>query len=570
MPATRQVESADQMHLMAVSSAKNSHRNRKEVLKMNKTLLTFIACAPLFLSACGGGSSDTASTGTTDASTDTSKTLSGTATKGPIDAATVTAYALNSDGSRGEYLGSTTSDAAGAYTLEVDHEGAVAVVVTDGTYVDEATGMAVTLPEGVELETLLSSVDETEPVAVTALTTIAAAHARENASAGLEVAITNANTATANAFGLSNVDIAATVPSDLSSLDASTDGLEEQSYGMIQAGLTQLAEDAQLAPEDVLALVAQMAQDFTDGTFDGKDSAGAALNFTLSVTPQEALVGLQSAMENFLASPENLSGVSIPEITIPTAGDMLSGQAMKGPVADANVLVYALNEDGSRGTLLAQTTTDAKGLYSVPMSAEGPVAVVVRGGSYKDEATGTTVALDQNELETLVADASLAREVAVTALTTIAAKKAAADAASGLETAIASANADVAALFGVDGVDISAVIPVDLTDESAAEANAEAQAYGLALAALTQVAENDGLAPEEVLALVANVAQDFTDGALDGLNARGEALDLAISLSPDEALTALNTAKTDFLASPENASGLATVPEIPGVDSLLP
>jgi len=235
--------------------------------------------------------------------------LSGTAVKGPIDGATVTVYALGADGTRGLEIASTTTGADGSYTVDLgEYDGAVAVVVTGGSYTDEATGETVTLGTGDELETLFASITSGESVAVTALTTIAAARAAENATDGLTTAIANANDAVATAFGLADVDIASVIPSDMTE-DATGDMDGQQAYGAVMCGLSQLAESNGLNAEDVLTLISDMASDYEDGVFDGTDAAGDALNTALTITPEAALTGLETAMAAFMNSAENASGL---------------------------------------------------------------------------------------------------------------------------------------------------------------------------------------------------------------------------------------------------------------------
>lgn len=210
--------------------------------------------------------------GSSSSSTDSASTITGTASKGPVDSATVTAYALNSDGSRGQYLGMTTTDAAGDFSLEVEHDGPASLVVTGGTYADEASGQAMSLGQGVELETFLASVKESGRIGVTALTTIAASRAATNASAGLADAIASANMEVSVNFGLEGAEIS-------------------------------------MVPEHVLVMIAEMGKEFADGTFDGRNIAGERIEFAAGIGPEEALLGLENAKNAFLNSGRNASGM---------------------------------------------------------------------------------------------------------------------------------------------------------------------------------------------------------------------------------------------------------------------
>lgn len=522
-------------------------------LNGKQKLLAVLLCAPFVLTACGGKSSS----GTVDSSS----TITGQATKGPIDSATVSVYAINENGSRGEYLATTVADAKGRFSVSVDHSGAAAVVVTGGSYVDEATGESVSLSAGAELETFVADVKASQSVAVTALTTIAAKRAAAKASAGLETAIASANAEVAAAFGLSGVDIAATLPADVSSSEGSGASVNAKRYGLVQAGLTQHAETSGIAPASVLTLVADLSADFTDGRIDGRSAAGASLTAAGAMAPMQAMAGLNIAMSAFVSSPENRSGMSMPDITIPTVGVELSGQATKGPIAEATVSVYALNEDGTRGRLLGQTMSDAAGDYSLQVDHQGPSTVVVTGGSYRDEATGSTVVLGAEvELETLVPNLEQKNTVAVTALTTIAAERAKANAARGLSEAIAAANTEVAASFGLAGVDLTATIPSDMSSPNSMDDSADAQGYGLVQSGLTQLAMSNNMGPEEVLALVRGLAEDFSDGRLDGMTAAGAAISVALEVTPAEAMAGLEAAMSAFASGSQNASGSVEIP----------
>src|SRR5262245_42088889 len=74
----------------------------------------------------------------------------------------------------------------------------------------------------------------------------------------------------------------------------------------------------------------------------------------------------------------------------------VTGVAAKGPFASGSVVkVFKIDAvTRTKGDLLGTGATDATGAYTVDAGAyTGPIIVEVTG-SYKDEATGTTVALD--------------------------------------------------------------------------------------------------------------------------------------------------------------------------------
>lgn len=241
-----------------------------------------------------------------DSNADTSY-VDGNASKGPVAQAQVTVTAMTSAGARGQVLTTTQTDSQGNFNFELDYEGYAEIVVTGGSYEDEATGNEVAMGSN-ELKTLVYLSGNKE-VAVTALTTIAAARANANASIGLETAIANANAEVAAAFGIQGVDISAVKPADLTvPLQAGID-IAATKYGAVQSGMSQLIAEAQLSAEELMVLVKAMAEDFQDGVFDGKNGS-ATIEFVLSITPEEAMASLQVAIQNFLTSPRNKSGAS--------------------------------------------------------------------------------------------------------------------------------------------------------------------------------------------------------------------------------------------------------------------
>jgi hypothetical protein len=70
----------------------------------------------------------------------------------------------------------------------------------------------------------------------------------------------------------------------------------------------------------------------------------------------------------------------------------VSGTVSAGLVNGAQVCVYAVS-GGVRGAQLACGTTNALGVYSIAVTTTGDVLIEATGGSYVDEATGTTRSL---------------------------------------------------------------------------------------------------------------------------------------------------------------------------------
>ena len=70
-----------------------------------------------------------------------------------------------------------------------------------------------------------------------------------------------------------------------------------------------------------------------------------------------------------------------------TATRVVTGQVTKGPLSGAQIDVRAIDSRGQAGAMLAQTTTDAGGNWSVTIAGgNAPLLVVSSGGRYVDEA----------------------------------------------------------------------------------------------------------------------------------------------------------------------------------------
>ncbi|HEY9488316.1 MAG TPA: hypothetical protein VIQ51_08290 [Chryseosolibacter sp.] len=267
--------------------------------RMKVFLLAFAMCAVFF--SCSDDDSDESN-------------VSGTAAKGYVANADVNVYAYLETGARGKLLASTKTDAKGKYSVKVNHRGAAEVVVSNGTYKDEATGETVTIGSKHELRTVVILNAEKEVAAVTALTTIAAAHVDAHASAGIATAIANANARVSTAFGLSGINLTETIPSDFS-YEAVTHSQAQVKYGIIQAGLSQVVKEQGLAAEKLLELIADISADYSDDSFNNSKGS-VALQIALSVTPVQAMTGLNVAIENYMKGPNNHSGVASGSVSV--------------------------------------------------------------------------------------------------------------------------------------------------------------------------------------------------------------------------------------------------------------
>jgi len=209
----------------------------------------------------------------------------------------------------------------------------------------------------------------------------------------------------------------------------------------------------------------------------------------------------------------------------------ISGFAVKGILANAIVEAY----DITGTTLLASTTTNAEGKYTLPaFEHDGPVLVKLKTSSTTqatcdsavgcDDGSGTPIpfgtkynfndpAFDLSAVLPSAAEAS-EQELMVTPITHMAAARVQAAVATGGGT-ITSAeveglNRATATLLGLDGIDINKVAPVDITDATATNAGSDAaQLYGTLVASIQTIAERD---PDASIADVINdLAEDYAE-----------------------------------------------------------
>ncbi len=262
--------------------------------------LSLIAMSSMLFFQCSNDSDELIS------SEQTTTTVSGTAIKGPVANAVVTIYKYSQDGTRGEVLISTNSAQDGSFSVEINYEGFVEIVVTGGSYIDEASMSQVNLGS-FELR-CIEHIQGDVTTGITALTTIAASYIDEHATDGLLIAISNANQELVAAMGVAGLDISTSIPFDLGqSINiGSSQDLSRLQYAALQAGLSQVIETNNLNPEVLLILINDLAEDFTDGLFDAQN-AGELLTYISGLTPEESVYGLSIAIENYFNSPGNVN-----------------------------------------------------------------------------------------------------------------------------------------------------------------------------------------------------------------------------------------------------------------------
>ena len=207
---------------------------------MRKIILTAITAATAaIVAACGGGG------GGGGSSSGTTTTISGSAIKGPVDGATVTVK----NAATGAVLGTTTTSATGAYTLDVPFRGDVVVEVTGGNYDDEATGVSTAL--SAPMRVVLNANGGSVTGVVTPLTTLAYTYAFGTTGTPTATGFNTVATNLATQLQIPGVNIATTVPVVTGTVN---------DYGRLLAGISKYLQLNSVSLQSLMSTALDQAQ----------------------------------------------------------------------------------------------------------------------------------------------------------------------------------------------------------------------------------------------------------------------------------------------------------------------
>jgi alpha-tubulin suppressor-like RCC1 family protein len=239
----------------------------------------------------------------------------------------------------------------------------------------------------------------------------------------------------------------------------------------------------------------------------------------------------------------------------------VKGQVVDAFVAGATVSAYQVNADGTQGALIATTTTDSSGNYSLNLGAySGPVYLTSTGGTYTDTATGQTVDLTGTGLvlSAIIPGASGTVTAEITPLTTMAAQLVptlvAGPPASSASAAATTANGLISNYFGISNI-LNTVL-LDLSQAGCATGATQGSIdASLLLAAVGDLANQYKVtAPALTQALIEDISDGKWDGAING-----KSITLTSTMGPvalkqieGNALAGLATALQAFASSQSN------------------
>lgn len=541
-----------------------------------------VLAALLGLTGCGGGGG---SSGGTTPPPPVNGTISGTAVKGPVNGGTVTAYAITG-GAMGSQLATATTDASGNFSMSIGtYTGPVMLQMSGGTYTDEGTGTTMTMISGDVMTAVMSTVAAGATVSgiqLTPLTSMAQTMAAHMTGGMTDANIGTANTNVGKYFSVT--DILHTMPMDPLVSGSGSGSQDAINYGMCLAAMSEYAKSIGMTSSS--AIVTAMMNDAADGDFDGKMFGNAVMmggmGMGMSMPSTAGTSGLGAAMLAFMNSTQNKSGVTVATMqslmtqlngsngqmmggggTGSTNG-MMSGSVFNGPMSQGTVTAYSVT-GGMKGAQIASTALGANGTFSMSIGTySGPIMLQVSGGSYTDEATGTTMTMGSSDIMTAVlptvAAGATTSGISITPLSSMAQAHAAGMSGGMTDANITSANTGVGNYFMVS--DILHTMPMDpRVAGSGTGATADQQDCGVAIAAMSEYAK--GLGMTVSTGFVTAMMSDASDGMMDGKSGStqismggGMMMGSGNMMQPSAGTSGLATAMTTFLGSSANASGL--------------
>jgi hypothetical protein len=256
----------------------------------------------------------------------------------------------------------------------------------------------------------------------------------------------------------------------------------------------------------------------------------------------------------------------------------VAGRVLKGPVSDATVTAYSVDEKGRRDKDLATAKTDADGAFVVDIAGHsGPLLVCAQGGLYTEESTGSLVQVGPGELCRLIDNVELGDKVEgllINPWTSLHAELSSCFVEVGREASLSGASQRASLRLndflsaGLAGYDFKTTVPADVTTATGLSLSPEAWA-GILAAGLSEsatgISQDNEVAPGvrfTGMTLSAALRDDIAGGCVfDGVGAGGASLsEGVVALTADTLRGAphgLAQSIGAFLRGTRNTSGIA-------------
>lgn len=288
------------------------------------------------------------------------------------------------------------------------------------------------------------------------------------------------------------------------------------------------------------------------------------VNHDNQITVNELIAAVDTALRGCVGGPSTVSG-----------------GAIKGPVAGANVVAFAIDADGAKGVQIGSATTDDSGNFQMQVGDySGPFMLQMMGGSFDDEATGMHMGIGGNDVMTAAVPnmmaGSMLSGIQITPLTSMAQRMAQNMPAGMTQANIMQSNSAMGDYFGVS--DILTVHPMDPTvPGSGASADQDQRDYGMAIAAMSELASSMGMTTSS--GMVTAMMNDASDGTMNGMMG-GTAINMGdmgammggmmggTMMQHDAGTSGMANAMISFIRSPQNQSGVTLEDMQPLIDKL--
>lgn len=260
------------------------------------------------LAGCGSSGSSTAQS--------VNGLINGTAIKGPVANSDISAFSIGMDGMKGELIGTAHTDNEGHFSIMVGgHSGAALLEMSGGHYTDEATGTIMNVSQGDMMTSVLPSFTSGEimnDVHITPLTSMAQVMAQNMPGGMTGENIANSHDAVGMYFDVSDILNIHPMNPLMSDAGAGSD-TDMIHYGMVLGAISMYAQNMNL---DTCAVVSSFMDDISDGQLDGMMGGsgimmrGGMMGGGMMMPANAGTSGLADAMEDFIHSPMNRSGVA--------------------------------------------------------------------------------------------------------------------------------------------------------------------------------------------------------------------------------------------------------------------
>jgi hypothetical protein len=283
--------------------------------KLNKYLtLAYLGIFALVLVGCGSSGGDAEQT--------VNGLIKGSAVKGPVANADISGFTIAMNGMKGELIGTVHTDNEGNFTLMIgSHSGPVLLEMSGGHYTDEATGTMMNVTQGDIMTSAIPAFRSGEimdGVLITPLTSMAQTMAQNMTDGMTGENITAAHNAVGMYFDVSDI-------LQIHPMNPLMDGAGNLAdpdmihYGMVLASMSEYAKTMNL---DTCSVVTSLMNDISDGQLDGmmggsgimmrgRMMSGGMMGSEMVMPTTTGTVGLAEAMEDFIHSPMNRSGVNL-------------------------------------------------------------------------------------------------------------------------------------------------------------------------------------------------------------------------------------------------------------------